>query len=177
MQRAVEDAARAAERAGASVADLALPDVLEEGYRAHSIIQDYEAFRALAFEYDRHRECIGAILRRQLDGAAAITADAYDAARRSATRARQAFAAAMADYDVVLTPSAPGAAPQGLASTGSPAFNRLWTLLGSPCVNVTGLSEAGLPLGVQIVGRFGRDKRALEAALFLEQAIARRAAY
>ena len=41
--------------------------------------------------------------------------------------------------------------------------------MGAPCINVPGLSDAsGLPLGVQIVGRFGRDRRALEAALFLE---------
>jgi Asp-tRNA(Asn)/Glu-tRNA(Gln) amidotransferase A subunit family amidase len=54
-------------------------------------------------------------------------------------------------------------------------FNRLWTLMGAPCVNVTGLSDdKGLPLGVQIVGRFGRDRAALEAALFVEQAIARK---
>jgi Asp-tRNA(Asn)/Glu-tRNA(Gln) amidotransferase A subunit family amidase len=46
--------------------------------------------------------------------------------------------------------------------------------MGTPCVNVPGLADdAGLPLGVQVVARFGRDKRALEAALFLEQAIAR----
>ena len=33
--------------------------------------------------------------------------------------------------------------------------------------------DAGMPLGVQIVGRFGRDRMALEAALFVERAIAR----
>jgi Asp-tRNA(Asn)/Glu-tRNA(Gln) amidotransferase A subunit family amidase len=72
----------------------------------------------------------------------------------------------------LLTPSAPGAAPHGLSSTGSPTFNRLWTLMGTPCVNVAGLEDAsGLPLGVQIVGRFGRDRNALEAALFLERTI------
>ena len=54
-------------------------------------------------------------------------------------------------------------------------FNRLWTLMGPPCVNVTGLNDNDLPLGVQIVGRFGRDRAALEAALFLERAIAQRA--
>jgi Asp-tRNA(Asn)/Glu-tRNA(Gln) amidotransferase A subunit family amidase len=53
-------------------------------------------------------------------------------------------------------------------------FNRLWTLMGAPCVNVPGLSENSLPLGVQIVGRFGRDRAALEAALFVEQAITRK---
>ena len=31
----------------------------------------------------------------------------------------------------------------------------------------------GLPLGVQIVGRFGRDRAALEAALFAERALVR----
>ena len=47
--------------------------------------------------------------------------------------------------------------------------------MGTPCVNVPGYSDpAGMPLGVQIVGRFGRDRAALEAALFLERAIAER---
>ena len=41
--------------------------------------------------------------------------------------------------DVLLTPSVTGAAPRGLSSTGSPVFNKLWTLTGNPCVNVTGL--------------------------------------
>ena len=70
----------------------------------------------------------------------------------------------------MLTPSAPGAAPAGLTSTGEPTFNRLWTLLGTPCVNVPGLVDAaGLPLGVQVIARFGRDRFALSAAAFLEQ--------
>ena len=70
--------------------------------------------------------------------------------------------------------SRPAAAPHGLGSTGRPTFNRLWTLLGPPCINVPGINDKdGLPLGVQIVGRFARDHIALEAALFLERALAR----
>ena len=141
---------------------------------AQHVIQDYETLRALAFEYDRHRDQIDPLLRDQLAAAEKISADDYDAARRTSSRARQMLADAMADHDVILTPSAPGAAPAGLGATGNPMFNRLWTLMGAPCVNVPGLSENGLPLGVQIVGRFGRDKAALEAALFLEQAIKRK---
>jgi Asp-tRNA(Asn)/Glu-tRNA(Gln) amidotransferase A subunit family amidase len=138
------------------------------------VIQDYETLRSLAFEYERHRDMIDPLLRDQLAAAEKISSDDYDAARRTASRARQLLADAMADHDVILTPSAPGAAPHGLSGTGNPMFNRLWTLMGSPCVNVPGLSEGGLPLGIQIVGRFGRDKAALEAALFLEQAIRRK---
>jgi len=175
MTNALETAARIAAAAGARVSELALPPIMEQAYAAQHSIQDYETVRALAFEYERHRELIDPLLRGQLDAGAKISADDYDAARRTASRARQMLADAMADYDVILTPSAPGAAPKGLSATGNPMFNRLWTLMGAPCVNVPGLSGNGLPLGVQIVGRFGRDKAALEAALFLEQAIKRKA--
>ncbi len=174
MQRALETAARIAEGAGAKLSDVTLPPIVEQAYAAQVLIQDYEAYRALAFEYDRHRNEIGESLRQQLEGGASISTEDYDAARRATTRARQALADIMAEHDVILTPSAPGAAPRGLASTGNPAFNRLWTLMGTPCVNVPGFNDEGLPLGLQIVGRFGRDRTALEAALFLEQAIARK---
>ena len=175
MQQAVDSAARIAAAAGAKVADLQLPPIVEDAYEAQFTIQDYENIRALAFEYDRHRDRIDSLLRTQLDRAAAISADEYDAARRLASRARQLLADAMADHDVILTPSAPGAAPHGFATTGDPMFNRLWTLMGAPCVNVAGLNDGdGLPLGIQIVGRFGRDHAALEAALFVERAIAKK---
>jgi Asp-tRNA(Asn)/Glu-tRNA(Gln) amidotransferase A subunit family amidase len=171
MQTAVEAAARAAERAGAVVTELALPPILEEAQRVHRTIQDYEAFRALAYEYDHHRDAIAEGLRQQLDRAAEIPTADYDAARGLAKRARLALMDVMREHDVLLTPSAPGAAPHGLGSTGDPAFNRLWTQMGPPCVNVPVLSESELPLGLQIVGRFGRDRAALEAALFLQYAI------
>jgi Asp-tRNA(Asn)/Glu-tRNA(Gln) amidotransferase A subunit family amidase len=175
MAKAVESAARIAAAAGAKVADLQLAPIVEDAYEAQFTIQDYENIRALAFEYDRHRERIDPLLRTQLDRATAISADEYDAARRLASRARQLLADAMTDHDVILTPSAPGAAPHGFATTGDPMFNRLWTLMGAPCVNVAGLNDGdGLPLGIQIVGRFGRDHAALGAALFVERAIAKK---
>jgi Asp-tRNA(Asn)/Glu-tRNA(Gln) amidotransferase A subunit family amidase len=172
MQEALEHAGRIAEAAGAKLTELTLPPILEEAYAAQFRIQDYEVFRSLAFEYYRHRDQIGKDLRDQLDTGAAISADDYDAARRTASRARQVLADTMAEHDVILTPSAPGAAPRGLTATGNPMFNRLWTLMGPPCINVPGLREGQLPLGIQIVGRFGRDRAALEAALFVERAIA-----
>ena len=172
MQGAVERAAKAAAAAGARVSEPAWPPLLRDAFMAHPTIQDYEAYRTLAFEYDRHRDALSPILRGMLDKAAAITADDYDAARRTVKRARQALADLMADIDVLLTPSAPSAAP-GPETPGPAIFNRLWTLMGTPCVNVPGLKDpTGLPLGVQIVGRFGRDHQALMAAQFLQQALA-----
>jgi Asp-tRNA(Asn)/Glu-tRNA(Gln) amidotransferase A subunit family amidase len=176
MHDAVARAACAVEASGARIRDLELPAIFADAMRAHRVIQDYEAFRALAFEYEVCRDRLGPLLRRQLDAAAAIDVDAYDQARRTSRRARQALRDLLSDGEVILTPSAPGAAPRGLSSTGEPTFNRLWTLLGAPCINVTGLSDSdALPLGVQIVARFGRDRFALSAAAFVERAIARSA--
>jgi Asp-tRNA(Asn)/Glu-tRNA(Gln) amidotransferase A subunit family amidase len=175
MQNAVETAARAAEKAGASVREVSLPPIMEDAFRMHPTLQNYEAARALAFEYDRHREQLPKLLRALLDDANKITNETYDDARRTTKRARRAYTDLMTDFDVIITPSATGAAPAGLASTGDAKFNRLWTLIGPPCINVTGMmDENNLPLGIQIVGRFGRDREALEAAHSVEQAIAQR---
>jgi Asp-tRNA(Asn)/Glu-tRNA(Gln) amidotransferase A subunit family amidase len=46
--------------------------------------------------------------------------------------------------------------------------------MGVPCVNVPAyVAEAGLPVGVQVIARFGADARALGAAHFIEAALAR----
>jgi len=175
MQNAVDTTARALESAGASVKEAGMPPLLEDAWRAHKVIILYEAARSYAFEYDNKRDLLGPKTRAMLDEASTVSVDAYDDARRIAKRARLALADLMHDYDVILTPSAPGVAPHGIGATGVATFNLLWTLMGTPCVNVPGLADAsGLPLGVQIVGRFGRDRAALEAALFAEQALARR---
>ncbi|MCB4771135.1 amidase [Ancylobacter sp. Lp-2] len=169
---ALETAMRAAERARAHVREVTLPPEVESADEAHAIVQAYEAALALADEWDRHRRQLSPQLAVYLEQAAAVTPDTYDAARRTTRLARHAFADLVESYDAVLTYSAPGEAPEGLASTGSSIFNRLWTLLGAPCVNVTGLTGAsGLPVGVQVVGRFGRDRSALTAAAFIEKAI------
>jgi Asp-tRNA(Asn)/Glu-tRNA(Gln) amidotransferase A subunit family amidase len=175
MAAALDTAARAAAGAMGRVKDVLLPPVLAAAFRAHSIIHAYEAAQSLASEFDRHRQQLGKGVRELIEGAGAIPVDAYDNARRTASQARRALAELMADYDVILSASAPGAAPRSLKSTGSSTFNRLWTLMGTPCVNVPGLVDAaGLPLGVQVIGRFGADRATLDAALFVESALGRR---
>lgn len=71
--------------------------------------------------------------------------------------------------DLWLCPSTLGEAPQGLGSTGSPAMNVPWTHAGLPAVSLpAGKGPAGLPLGLQCIGRFGADGRLAAAAQRLE---------
>ncbi len=68
-----------------------------------------------------------------------------------------------------LTPAAPGEAPAGLDATGDPLFNRIWTLLGLPCLSLPiGTGAAGLPLGAQLVGPRDGDAALLAAATDLQ---------
>ncbi|MFG1463650.1 amidase [Xanthobacter sp. DSM 24535] len=169
---ALDAAARAVAAAGASVTEIDLPPELEAADTIHTTIQDFEAAISFADEYDRLRHMLSPLLARHLEQAALIEPDAYDSARRTAKRARQRLGDFFADYDAILTFSAPGTAPEGYGTTGSAIFNRLWTLMGTPTVNVTGLSGAnGMPMGVQVVGRFGRDRTALTVAALVERAI------
>jgi len=171
---ALETAVRAIEKAGASVRAARLPAILGEAFAAHATVQDYEAVRALSWEYDRHRDALPPLIARLLEAAQPLGAEAYDAARSTAHRARGALHEGFGDFDAYLTFSSPGAAPETLASTGDSRFNRLWTLMGVPCVNIPGFTNAsGLPVGVQVVTRFGQDARALSVARFVEAALAR----
>jgi len=169
---ALQAAAQAAAKAGASVRELKMPDIVAEAWRIHPTVQEYEAHQAFAWEYGQNYDAMPPLLRGRLDESRGIKAADYDAARGVAKRARRALSEILREVDVLLALSAPGAAPKGLASTGDPRFNRLWTLMGTPCVNVPAtIADGGLPIGVQVIADYGDDAKALAAARFLERAL------
>lgn len=78
----------------------------------------------------------------------------------------------MLEIDLWVCPSATGAAPRGIETTGSPAMNMPWTHAGLPVLTLpAGSAEDGLPLGFQCVGRFMRDENLLAWASPLAQAL------
>jgi Asp-tRNA(Asn)/Glu-tRNA(Gln) amidotransferase A subunit family amidase len=171
-QANVERAAEALGRAGARVTEFLLPEGSEALFDRHSAVMGYESARALAWEYTQFPEQISPSLRPRLEAGWRVTRQDYDEVRTIARSCRRQLADQLRDVDFLLTPSAASAAPASLASTGSPVFNRAWTLFGVPCVTLPfGVAASGLPLAVQLVGAFDQDMVLLEWARWTAQCL------
>jgi amidase len=162
----LERTAEALAMAGAKVADFAMPDgeaALTEDVRK---VSGFEFARVMTYERLYHGDKLSRDL---LDGRAAdglrCSYEDYRASERVIQDYRRRLEATMEAVDVLLTPSAPGEAPEGIGRTGDAIFNNLWTTTHVPAVTLpAGFGPKGLPLGVQLVGRLHQDHRLLEAA-------------
>ena len=164
-QTLFHDAAERLRRAGAIVSECELPPAYAAAAESHPLLMQAESARAMGWELTNAVDQLSAALREKLLWGLSQSPEALDATRAAFDAARRGFADVTQAVDVLLTPSAPGEAPLGLGSTGEPSFNALWTALHVPCVTVpAGTGPAGLPLGLQIVGRIGEDRTALAAA-------------
>jgi Asp-tRNA(Asn)/Glu-tRNA(Gln) amidotransferase A subunit family amidase len=162
---AFEDAARCLGKAGASLRDVVLPPQFAELVDAQIAIMVHEVARSLSYERLIHRTSLSAEMIAMIDAGLAVSPARYDAARELAQRSRSTLAEVFSDVDVLLAPSTIGEAPHGIAATGDPLFNRMWTLLHSPVVHLPSASgPRGLPVGITIVGPIGGDQATLLAA-------------
>ena len=170
---AMEHGCDALRAAGAEVRTSTLPPWADAAFDAHAVVQGYEAWRCLGWELDHHAARLSPVLRDYLESTRGITAAEYEAAQSLVTQARLDAQAWLQGVSLLLTPSAPDEPPEGLGSTGTSTFNRLWTLLGVPCISVPGaVGQHGAPMGLQLIAPLGADARLLAAAHRLEQALA-----
>ena len=132
-------------------------------------VMTFEAGRSFSFEYREHRAKMSATMVKIIEDGRAIPHAAYLAAQDRAAACRAKLSTLFADHDVLLAPSSVGAAPEGIGATGDPLFNRIWTLLGVPCINLPHFrAENGLPVGIQLIGPYGRDENLLAAAAWAQ---------
>jgi amidase len=159
---AMEDAAARLTRAGARLREVDLPSPFEASFRAHRTMNDYEAWRALAWERRNRVELLSPSMRARLTEGAACTFEDYREAQSVIARCRAALGSLFGTCDVLVTPSVPAEAPVGLENTGDSTFIRIWTAFHTPSVNLPVFRGAhGLPLGLQVIGPVDGDQRTL----------------
>lgn len=174
-QDAMQQAAARVQASGATTLhEVRLPVDYELLVQAQTHIQLAEQAQCLAYERLQHFERLSPRLQGIMQAGVAVTAAQYDQAQALVARCRAQLADVFQDVDVLLVPSAPGAAPAGLDNTGDPVFCRIWTVLHTPTVNIpAGHAPNGMPVGLQVVGPVGSDAFTLAAAHVLHQCLAR----
>jgi len=153
---------------GEAVAEVELGASFTRAVEMHRTIMEVEMAHNLQRDYDKGGDRMSPVLRELLERGRGRKGTDYLGAVAGIPTLNDLLDPVFDEYDAIVTPAAPGEAPRGLQSTGQPIFCTLWTYLGTPALTLPLLrSSAGLPLGVQLVGRRGGDARLLRTARWL----------
>jgi Asp-tRNA(Asn)/Glu-tRNA(Gln) amidotransferase A subunit family amidase len=131
---------------------------------------------------ERHPGKVSARMLARMDKGIALGVEGYRLRLQQREEARRRHAAIAPVADAMISLSSPGPAPEWLGDqpgkplaaspTGDFGFNAATSMLGAPAVSVPMLAVNGLPLGVQVVGQWHDDARAVAIARWISQAIA-----
>lgn len=143
-------------------------DLIKRLVGNHETVMAYEVYRNLATER-QHPEALSESFRGLLHEGENISRADYLAALLNIGKTARWLWHQDPSIDAILAPAAPGAAPVGLAATGKPYMSRPWQAMGLPVVTLPGLTNAaGLPLGIQLIGKARDDDSLLQTARWLQ---------
>jgi Asp-tRNA(Asn)/Glu-tRNA(Gln) amidotransferase A subunit family amidase len=169
MATAVQNAIDRLRRAGIHTESIDIAGLLKTLDAATNDIAFYEAAR---FHEQRWKEHGARLLdlAHLVETGLKMPAERYERALQQIRAAQLRMDELYRTTPVILVPAAPGAAPQGLSSTGDPRINAPWTGLGTPAISIP-LPVTGLPLGLQLTANRGEDARVLRAAVRLHRVL------
>jgi Asp-tRNA(Asn)/Glu-tRNA(Gln) amidotransferase A subunit family amidase len=154
--------------------EVELPAPFDDAVRWHRTIMCADLAMNLGQLYDNGRDQLSDVLRGMIDEGQSCLAVDYNRAVTMIEILNAGLEQVFDRYDAILTPAAPGEAPTGLESTGSPIFCSLWTFVGLPAVSLPLLQgSTDLPIGVQMIGARNGDSRLLRNARWLGRHAAR----
>ncbi len=146
---------------------MALPAVLQNGNAIHDTIVSAELARNAAALYARSKENLSSKLCEGIESGQKVLAHDYLLSLDWQNLIRTGLEEVFERYDAIVTTASLGQAPP-IETTGDPLFCRLWTLYGGPAVSLPLLAgKDGLPIGAQLIGRYGEDGRLLRTARWL----------
>lgn len=170
MLRALSEAGDRLAAGGCQVSTIALPKECAAAYRHHFDLIAAEGARGQAELMARYGDRYPPKLRALLLEGEGVTPEDLDRIQEHRRSLTVSLSGLLEGVDLVLSPSAKGAADRGLAITGDPRFSLIWTYTGCPTVTLpAALSPEGLPLGLQLSARPMADAALLAAARKVEK--------
>jgi Asp-tRNA(Asn)/Glu-tRNA(Gln) amidotransferase A subunit family amidase len=155
---ALESASRLLTAAGSAVVDAELPAIFNDLESSFQVISTFEGAATMAGDIREHGAEMNQWLQDTQRAAGTITVAQYEKAQLHALACQRELERIFERCDFLLTPSACGEATSNITGVSNSAFNRIWTLMHGPCVNIPAFKGPhGLPVGVQIVGPVASD--------------------
>ena len=156
---------------GAFIEEVRVPIDLHDGREAHGIVQNTEAADAHEADFAAHADDYMPTTRGVIENGMATPATKYIQAQALRRDLRRELLNAVEPYDAILTPSILAPAPD-TSTTGNPHCQWLWTTVGFPAISIpSGLSEDGLPLGIQLASAPLDEASLLSAAAWCERVL------
>jgi Asp-tRNA(Asn)/Glu-tRNA(Gln) amidotransferase A subunit family amidase len=158
--------------AGYAVLEVPVMYDFEDVYRCHNRLVAAEAARTHARWFETYRKAYHPKTAELILRGRTVSEADYQRALASRMILREEIHRVMDRYgiDFWICPAAVGPAPRTLESTGDPVMALPWTHAGLPCVSLpAGGNSIGLPMGLQIVGRFGTDEELVAKTESLSQ--------
>ena len=152
------------------IPEVTLAGIFDDALDAQATIMNANVWMNLREYVDNYEDQLQAeTVRRVVAGREILAAD-YIAARELTDSLIAALDGLFEHYDALITAAAPGEAPMGLESTGNAAFQRIWTLTGLPTISLPLLKGPnGMPIGVQVIGKRGKDADLVRVARWVEE--------
>ena len=154
---------------------IARHDVLDDIERQNQDLDrlvDAEAYRVHVNLLERYSDLYSPFMCEAMELGREVSDTELEALRAAARHKQEEMRHLMRDLEVDfwLAPAAPDVAPHGLESTGNHHMNSIWTYTGLPAITLpSGFNHAGLPFGLQIVGRYGQDEELIATARSLQR--------
>ena len=159
-------------QAGATVEEVVLPTDFDTLLAAHRVMMTVEAAAVHQADFSARPDDYAPNVRGIVEAGMLMPAVTYVQAQRIRQRFRRDMQDAIRGFDVLLTPSTTSAAPRDLSTTGDPVFQTPWTTCGFPAITLpSGLSESGLPLGIQLASAPFAEETLLAAARWCEEVL------
>jgi len=168
MNAAMADLVTQLQHHGIATPELDSCDLISRLVGNHETVMAYEVYRNMAVER-QHTDALSESFCGLLhEGESTSRADYLAALSNIAITTRWLWHL-HPDVDAILAPAAPGAAPEGLGATGKPHMSRPWQAMGLPVITLPGLTNtAGMPLGVQLIGKSRNDDALLQTARWVQ---------
>ena len=159
--------------AGAVIEDAKMPASFGVVHAAAYVITRSDTASLHAERFALKADLYRPAIRSAIEMGMLIPGDLYVRALRIRSQFRREMLPLLERYDVLLTPTTPAPAPEGMP-TGDPQFQIPWSLSGLPSITVPcGLSSTGLPLGLQLVSGMFTEPSLLAAAAWCEDVLGR----